>query len=1026
MIGPEISSGIGWTRTPGPRLYHLPPGADFAADFARGLRAHLASAPPETLGRLRLYLNTRRTARRIEAALEALAPATYLPRVALVSDLGAEAARAGLPGWDGRLRRSFALLRLTESFLRANPDFGPLSAAPGLALSLQGLLDELQAAGVPAAALRDLDLGDQARHWGLTRDFLAIVADHWPRLLAEAEGGALDPEARRRAAAEVEAARWAAADPGPVLAAGSTASTPATALLLRAIARAPRGAVVLPGWEPDMPDDVWQVLRAGEAPEHPQHQSAQLVASLGLTPAEVALWTDAAPPSPPRRRLLAEALRPAPVTDAWAARLPDLAADAPAACAGVTLLEAETPRQEAVAIALALATAPGTAALVTPDAALARRVTAELARWNLIPDDSGGRPLGLTPPGILLGLLAGLVGRPTPTAALAAALRHPLAGGRGDARARHVTCTRWLERRLLRGGPLEVDWDRLAAALDRLAAEARRTPPDPPGAGPGDGASLPADPARAAPPEGFAAWFAHLRAALDPLPRLAGDAAACAEAHLRAAEALSRGAFAPEPEPDPPLWDLGAGAAARDFADRFLAAARSAPGAASAAGYAALWTAMIGAENARPDPQRVSDRIRILGTLEARAERADVMVLAGLNEGAWPAHPAADPWLNRQTRAALGLAPPERRTGLAAHDFLMAANAPQAILSRSRRDDGGPTVASRWLSRLAVLVDGCAPGTLAATRARGAALLAAAEALDDGPPTAPALRPAPRPPLAARPRRLSVTQIETLIRDPYAVYAAEVLKLRPLDPLGRPPDARDRGTLLHDVMEAFAEATRDWPAPAADALEAALRAAADRVLARTPWPARRRLWRARLHRAARWFAEAEAERREQGRIEALETRGRLDLILPGGPFALTARADRIDRLSDGRLALYDYKTGKPPGPNEVGAFAVQLLLEAAIAQAGGFEKVPAAEAALLEYLGISGAGLGGEARAVDLAEHPVAEALGRLTELLAAYDDPATAYPARTRPQFLSFAGDYDHLSRHGEWTDPAGDEAGP
>lgn len=1012
MSGP----GIGWAGAPGPRLFHLPPGVDFAAEFARGLRDRLAGAPPETLGRLRLYLNTRRTARRIEAALEALAPATYLPRVALVSDLGDAAARAGLPGWDGRLRRSFALLRLTETFLRARPDFGPPSAAPGLALSLQGLLDELQAAGLSAGALRDLDLGDQARHWGLTRDFLAIVADHWPRHLAEAEAGALDPEARRRAAAEAEAARWETADPGPVLAAGSTASTPATALLLRAVARAPQGAVVLPGWEPDMPDDVWQVLRAGEAPEHPQHQSAQLVASLGLTPAQVLPWTEAAPPSPPRRRLLAEALRPAPVTDAWAARLPALAADAGPACADLTLLEAETPRQEAAAIALALATAPGTAALVTPDAALARRVTAELTRWGLIPDESGGRPLGLTAPGVLLGLLAGLIGRPAPTAALAAVLRHPLTGGRD--RGPHTDCTRWLELRVLRGGPLEVDWTRLTAdaarAVERAAAraaEGRTAPPGPV-----------ADPSPGLPPAGFADWLAHVRGALEPLTRLIGDAATCAEAHLRAAETLSRGAFDADPA-QPPLWDKAAGISARGFADRFLTAARSAPGASSAAGYAALWTAMIGAEEARADPQRVSDRIRILGTLEARAERAELMVLAGLNEGTWPGHAAADPWLNRQTRTALGLPPPERRTGLAAHDFLMAANAPRVILSRARRDDGGPTVASRWLSRLTVLLDGCAPAALGALRARGEALVAAAEALDDGPPSAPALRPAPRPPLAARPRRLSVTQIETLIRDPYAIYAAEVLKLRPLDPLGLPPDARDRGTLLHDVMEAFAEATRHWPAPTADALETALRAAAEPVLAATPWPARRRLWRARLHRAARWFAEAEAERREAGRIEALETRGRLDLVLPGGAFALTARADRIDRLTDGRLALYDYKTGKPPGPNEVGAFAVQLLLEAAIAEAGKFDDVPAAEAALLEYLGLSGAGRGGEARAVDLAAHPVAEALARLVELLSAYDDPATAYPARTRPQFLSFAGDYDHLSRHGEWTDPAGDE---
>ena len=985
-----------------PRVFYLPPGVDFAAELARGLRARAAT--PEDLARLRLYLNTRRTARRVEAALEA-AGASYLPRVSLVSSLEAEAARAGLRGWDGRLRRTFALIRLTEAFLKAQPDLGPVSSAPALALSLQRLLDELQAAGVPAEAVRKLDLGEHSRHWALTVRFLGIVAEQWPAHLAEAEGGALDPEARRVAAAAAEIADWALRDPGPVVAAGSTGSTPATARLLAAVARLPQGAVVLPGWDPEMPGDVWAALAEGEAPEHPQHALAQVVAGLGLTPAEVRPWTEAAAPSRPRLRLLAEALRPAPVTDAWAGAMAELSAWAEAASAASAPSVAESPRAEAAAIAAALACAAaapeGTAALVTPDATLARRVAAELARWGLIADESGGRPLGLTPPGVLLGLLAGAVGRPMTAAGLAALLRHPLAGGR-EGRAAHGRFTRWLERRALRGGPAEVEWDRLRGTL--TAAEARRLR---------DG--------RSGAPEGFDGWFDWVRATLAPLAAASGDAADCAGLHLEAAEALSGGLGGEAP----PLWDEAAGEAARDFARRFREAAESAPGALGAAAYPALWAAMIGAEEARRAAQTVSDRIRILGTLEARAERADLMVLAGLNEGTWPAHPAPDPWLNRDLRRGLGLAPPERRTGLAAHDFLVAANAPRVILSRAARDDGGPTVASRWLARLTTLLEGAAPARLAEMRARGEGWLRAARGLDDGLRLEPAERPRPCPPVAARPRKLSVTQVETLIRDPYAIYAREVLRLKKLDPLGRPPDARDRGTLLHGVMERFAEATRDWPVERAtpEALEAALREAAEAVLAGAPWAAQRRLWLKRLERAAPWFAAREAERRAVGRIEALEASGERVLAAPGGAFRLTARADRIDRLRDGRLAIYDYKTGAPPSERQIGAFSKQLLFEAAIAAAGGFEGVPGAEVAGLEYVGLSGAGEGGDARRVDLDKHDPAEHWARLGELIAAYDEPSRPYPPRARPQFLSFEGDYDHLARYGEWTDAGGEE---
>ncbi|WP_339949296.1 double-strand break repair protein AddB [uncultured Albimonas sp.] len=998
--------------SPSPRVFHVPPGADFSAALAQGLRARLAASPggeaPEAIARVQLYLNTRRTGRAVTSALEAGRTAAWLPRISYVGEMAEEARLSGIPAGSGPLRRTLALMRLTEAFLAANPEFGDPVAAPALAMSLRGLLDELQAAGREAQDLQALDLEQHARHWDLTARFLAIAAEHWPAWVQANDDGAPDPETRRRLAVAALAADWAEAPPAhPVIAAGSTASTPATAELLAAVARLPDGAVVLPGWDPEMPRDVWDEL-VGEAPrpEHPHHFQARFVASLGLEPQDVAPWGEAQPPSRPRLRLLTQALRPAPVTDHWLDALEELAAEAPTATENLALLEAETPRDEAAAIAGALmaeAAAGGVAALVTPDQVLARRVKAELGRWGIEPDDSAGRPLGLTPPGILLGLAAGRIGRPMTAEALAALLRHPLTCA--PARRAHLRCLGFLTREALRGGAREIDWDRMTARLD-----ARR--------------SDPLRPAKA--PEGFDAWLAWLRALLAPLAEPPSGAAACVALHRAAAEALSLGPehFPPEdpdrdPAEGPPLWLDADGADARRFVDELAEAAPAHGEALIPAAYGALWTALIRSRQSRPRPERVTERIRILGALEARAETLDLTILGGLNEGAWPGHPAPDPWLNRGLREQLGLASPERRIGLAAHDFLMAANAPRAVLSRARRDDGGPTNPARWLVRLQNLLEGASADSLAGMRARGRALLRAADGLDAGPPVAPEPRPAPTPRVEARPRRLSVTAVETLVRDPFAIYARHVLRLKKLEPLGRAPDARDMGVALHAVMEAFARDIAPLPSTApASELRAALLAAAARELPdHVPWPAQRRLWLSRIARAADWIATGEAGRRARGEVAALEARGERLLAGPAGEFTLSAMADRIDRQGAGGLAIYDYKSGMPPSEKQIGVYNVQLQLEAAIAEAGGFEGVEAASVTHLEYVGLSGTGAGGTSRVVDLVKRSAGDAWGELAELVTRYDDPAQGYRSRERLPREEFVGDYDQLARHGEWT---------
>jgi RecB family exonuclease len=325
-------------------------------------------------------------------------------------------------------------------------------------------------------------------------------------------------------------------------------------------------------------------------------------------------------------------------------------------------------------------------------------------------------------------------------------------------------------------------------------------------------------------------------------------------------------------------------------------------------------------------------------------------------------------------------------------------------------------VPSRWLLRLENLLlglgdEGRTP--LAGAKARGQALVHEAQALDrPACRVAPARRPSPRPPAAARPSALSVTQIETLLRDPYAIYARHVLGLRALDPPGREADALARGSAVHEVMERFLAATEGGlPPDAARIFAETVRA----VLAdQAPWPAVRAVWTARLDRIAEWFLAGEAERRSRGIPAAREVRGRRALEGLALPFDVTAKADRIDQAPDGNFAVYDYKSGGVPSAREAAAFHLQLPLEAAILAAGGFEGVPAGTARHLELIGLNAR------KTLDLGAGPeaVAQIFERLHRLIAHYQNPASGFTARLRPQRLAYESDYDHLSRKGEWGD--------
>jgi ATP-dependent helicase/nuclease subunit B len=987
-----------------PAIFTIASDLPFLDALVAGLRAQ-SGEDPLALARHTILLPTRRAARALsEAFLRASAGhALLLPRLVPVGDVDTEELAFlagegdGLDGFDTpppvpELQRQLALTRLVLAFGKARGG-GPVTAgqAAPLARELARFLDEVETAGSDFAGLAQLVPAEHARHWQEVLAFLAIVTEHWPRYLAEL--GCLDPAERRNRVLAAQAQAWRRQPPRhPVIAAGLTGGVAAVAELVAVVAALPQGSVVLPGLDREADDASWQAIAAD--PAHPQHLLARLLARLEVAPAAVREWPYRPPqPSPARgegevgrearRRLVVEAMRPAAESHRWRS----LAGVDASALDGMMRLDCAGPQEEAAVIALllrqALEESGKTAALITSDRGLARRVAAELGRWQIEIDDSAGVPLNKTPPGVFLRLLLDLADQDLAPVPLLAALKHPLAaGGRAP--------------------------DEFRARLRQLEIAALRGPRPAPGFA-GLAAALGDDPALQAFIGRLSAALAPLLAALAAPAVPLGDLAA---AHVAAAEALAASDGESGPER---LWREPAGEAGAEFFAELLRAASSVEPLAGR-DYPALFEALIAGPVVRPRFGR-HPRLAIWGLLEARLQQADLVILGGLNEGVWPPEVDSDPWLSRPMRTKFGLPPPERRIGAAAHDFVQALGARSVVLTRASRVEGAPTVPSRWLSRLDTVLRAAGLDGKLAAKPEPLAWQALLDRPDAWRATLP---PEPRPPVAVRPRRLSVTQVETWMRDPYALYAREVLGLRALDPIDADPGAAERGRFIHDALDKF---VRAFPGALPDDAERALLAhgiaAFGDALAR---PGVRAFWWPRFERIARWFLAEERVRRRDLVQSHSEIAGRLAFAGPHGGFALVAKVDRLDRRRAGGLVLIDYKTGGVPLPKEVlQGFAPQLPLEAAIAEAGGFPGVAAAPVAELVYWRLSGGDPPGEAKAVAqdaAAARPlIDDALHGLRRLIALFDDPATPYRSRPRPDKAPRYSDYEHLARVKEWS---------
>ncbi|HVP98368.1 MAG TPA: double-strand break repair protein AddB [Roseiarcus sp.] len=1034
-----------------PRVFTIPPGAPFLPTLARALLdGRLIDGFPQpgeplALASATIFVPTQRSAEALAGELLAMSgkPGLLLPRIA---PLGAfepdesaafftsedEPPRLGLPPAVGDIARLHTLARLVRAWgkalkgaIRTTDADGlvfderepPLVATTpaqcyALAGDLAALIDDMIIEGVDWRRLNNLAPEGYDFYWRITLNFLRIAVEHWPQWL---EGmGLVDRASRLALVVKSEIARLeSGALGGPTIIAGSTGANRATAELIAAIARSEGGAVVLAGLDVSLDDRAWSMVGVTDdagygSATHPQALLRRLVGLIGVNRGDVKEL--GAPPPALRNRtaFLSEALRPAETTDAWAApsaALTPLVIDA--ALEGLSIIVADNETEEALALAVAmrevLETPGKTAALVTPDVSIARRVSAELSRWGVKVEDSAGRSLGQTEAGALarLILIAAVRLAPIPAQAL---LDHG-AVRLGRSRRALEQAARALELGVFRAAPLST-----LDNLDSAFAAARSASQD----------------RHAHPATRFLreeernlaeSLLRDLVAALAPLRGLKATSTLgeCLEAHRASLGSMlaAPGGEGSSPHGLEPL-------------DEMMASWREAANdgfGCSLDQYAALFDDAVGRVRA-PPVEAGHPRLKILGLLESRLLAFDRVLIAGLDEKVWPPAVETDAFLNRPMRARLGLSPPERRIGQTAHDFSSALGAPEAVLSRARKRGGEPTVASRFLQRM-VAAAGASSEAVAAAERRGETYLTYARLLDEPDKVEPIRPPKPKPPVELRPRSLSVTRIETLRRDPYSIYAQRILRLEALAPIEQELDARAAGEAWHAALQDFAERYPSGslpPGAGAKLAEFARQRFApmleDPAFAGLAWP--------NIERAIGFVIDFEQRARDGIERIFVERQGEIDIpLFDGSAFRLTARADRIDVLRGGGARIIDYKSGSPPSQKQVkSGLAPQLTLEAAILMSGGFAGLEAMLPAEAMYLKLGGANGGREAHAAGEEADVAKLANDHLVELKALLDQFASAetpYLSRPLPEFAGRFGEYDHLARVKEWSSTAG-----
>ncbi|HEX7872524.1 MAG TPA: double-strand break repair protein AddB [Sphingobium sp.] len=983
-----------------PAIFTIPAHRAFADALVAGVLAtHGKSGRPDAIAQGLILLPNNRAVRAVrDAFVRASEGGLLLPRLVPIGDveltervgLALDAMEEGsdiAPAIDP-MRRHMILARLVQNARAAEGKPVDTSEAMRLGIALGTTLDQLLVERKTPHDVAALEVSAAlSGHWQTALATLNLLLEAWPRELAAR--GCIDSAERRNRLFDALAKRWRVEPPqGFVIAAGITTTAPAIATLLRVVSELPKGQVVFPDLDLNLDADQWAAIaplepgdpatpRERAAESHPQFALKLLLDRMSVDRDEVALWKwgSAQDARAVRGKAITNAMLPAQLTGVWRT-----VPDSERVLKGVTALEAAHPAEEAQAIAIALRevleTPEKTAALVTPDRDLATRVSAQLRRWGIEADDSAGRPLAQTPPGTLLTAIATAASERFAPVALLALLKHPL----------------------VRAGEGRLPWLDKVRALDLLLRGPRPVP------GLAGITALIADPQQGR--RGYArqvqGWWDDVAAMLAPLEETfaAEQGIGALVACLREAAGTLSGDQA---------WAGYQGRAASELIASMEMAAPDGPPRCDGAEFAALLNQLLNGQAVRP-PQGGHPRIAIFGLIEARLQQSDLMILAGLNEGVWPALPSPDPWLAPRVRSALGLPGLERRIGLSGHDLANGLGAPQVIISRALRDASAPTVASRFWLRLRALAG---PKWLEEMR-----VLALARAIDKPDAVVPARTPAPRPPADTRPLEIAVTDVDRLKADPFGFYARRILGLASLDPVDADPSAAWRGTAVHDVLERWLKEDDARP-------DALMKRARDLLASATQHPVMRVLWQPRLMLAIEWIAAAVAAQRDEGRsILFGEEWGRSTIA----GVLLRGKADRVDRKEDGSIVVVDYKTGKAPSAAQVKAgYSLQLGLLGLLAREGGFDRVAKrTEASGFEYWSLgrnTDGGFGKVASPVDekgmrgrIPTGDFVDLVARqFAEVAGEYLTGTAPFAARPHPDAPVFT-DYDHLMRLDEW----------
>lgn len=1024
-------------RRGGLNLYSISSDAPFLLSFARSFLQgqlfpdyKLDFSNPLALSCVEIYVPTKRAARSLSQIFLDLNPqkSCFLPRIIPFSDLEATQEQLSfvqkdilsLPPKIEFLDRLLLLARLVRPWHKRLPDYArqlfsdslievPTCSSDAIHLGrmLSDLLDEVEREGADIEKIKAIIPEDLAGWWQITREFLEIILSHWDSILAER--GVISKERWRQEILKKQISLWDKAPPKcPVIALGLKSEDKFTANFLKKIASLDLGAVILPGLDRYLSDSIWQDLDNKAVLtnfSHPQYVLKRLLSFFEVDRDTVIFLGEGSKEKKERERLLSMALWPVEATKDW--NLVDKSF-AETALQHVSLIEAPTENEEALAIALALREAiedsSKTAALVTGDRILARRVAVQLARFGVIANSSVGEPLSETAPLNFVRLLLSAIFDDPDGLYFLSLMKHPYFHA-GFSRSETRALVERFEFLFLRE---DFNKEQLSLKFDikscvqffegvKASWEEERLQKE------GELLSK------------ISCLLRRIEVAIKPLMVFYGAEAASID-KLSIATVSVCEELAKDMQGEHKLYEGEAGKAFVCFFQELIL--ERSEFTFSSQEWPSILSALLVDINITPEAYG-HDRLYIWGRLEARLQTVDTVVIAGMNEGEMPKVQGSDPFMSRMMKQEISLKPPEYKIGIEAHDFSMLFGMDRVILSRSLRTGGEPTQKSRWLERLQILAG---EENFAMIRKRGKKYLSYGHLLDESSLVSLAERPCPKPSVHIRPKHYSVTDLELLQNNPYAIYAKKILRLKPLSPIRREISKRALGIFFHALIARLGSVS--WKGSEEALRKQFLQILEEEFSQLRLEPAVEILWYSRFYALGEDYIYWE---RAQASSEKFFEISSLPLPIGDSGAFVKGRADRIQKNIDGTVDIIDFKTGALPSKTSVYNFEkLQLLLEAILLQEGAFLIKPPVKLGKLFYIHL---GTRGSLEILDItegkrkdgialtAEELAREAWERLEDLIKYYNNPQSGYISyRISRDSSSYENAYDHLSRVKEW----------